>query len=254
MVVTAAGMLAPCRRRAGSVERRTIVACAGRAGTHPMRLLLIEDDPMIGDGLRRSLSTEGYAVDWVRDGEGAEAALRAGGHALVLLDLGLPDADGLNLLRSARMVGNDVAVLILTARDGLDSRVAGLDLGADDYLVKPFETRELLARMRAVLRRRAGRASARLITADTELDMESHALTHAGATAVLSAREYALMHALMERPGRILSRAEIEERIYGWGEEVESNAVDALILSIRRKVGKGVILNLRGAGWMVAKP
>ncbi|MGX9983105.1 response regulator transcription factor [Methylobacterium fujisawaense] len=219
-----------------------------------MRLLLIEDDTMIGDGLRRSLSADGYAVDWVRDGEAAEAALRIGGYALVLLDLGLPGSDGLCLLRAARASGNDTPVLILTARDGLDSRVAGLDLGADDYLVKPFETRELLARMRAVLRRRAGRANARLVAADTELDTESHALTHAGATAVLGAREYALMHALMERPGRILSRAEIEERIYGWGEEVESNAVDALILSIRRKVGKSVILNLRGAGWMVAKP
>ncbi|MEE7494772.1 response regulator transcription factor [Methylobacterium oryzae] len=219
-----------------------------------MRVLLVEDDRMIGDGLSQGLATQGYVVDWVREAGMAEEALRAGGHALVLLDLGLPGADGLCLLRAARASGNDTPVLILTARDGLDSRVAGLDLGADDYLVKPFETRELLARMRAVLRRRAGRANARLVAADTELDTESHALTHAGATAVLGAREYALMHALLERPGRILSRAEIEERIYGWGEEVESNAVDALILSIRRKVGKSVILNLRGAGWMVAKP
>lgn len=208
---------------------------------------------MIGEGLSRSLAVEGYSVDWVRDPDEAEIAFRVGGHVLVLLDLGLPGADGLNLLRSARIAGNETPVLILTARDGLDSRVTGLDLGADDYLVKPFETRELLARMRAVLRRRAGRATATLVAAETELDTESHILTHAGTAAALPARAYALMHALMERPGRILSRAQIEERIYGWGEEVESNAVDALILSIRRKVGRDVILNVRGAGWMVRK-
>ncbi len=219
-----------------------------------MRVLLIEDDRMIGEGLSHGLAAEGYSVDWVRDGPTAETALRVGGHALVLLDLGLPGADGLQVLRSARTAGNDTSVLIITARDGLDSRVAGLDLGADDYMVKPFEMRELLARMRAILRRRAGRASARLLAAETELDTESHVLSHAGTVALLSAREYALVHALMERPGRILSRAQIEERIYGWGEEVESNAVDALILTVRRKVGKGAILNVRGAGWMVPKP
>ncbi len=219
-----------------------------------MRVLLIEDDRMIGEGLSHGLAAEGYSVDWVRDRPTAETALRVGGHALVLLDLGLPGADGLQVLRSARTAGNDTSVLIITARDGLDSRVAGLDLGADDYLVKPFEMRELLARMRAILRRRAGRASARLLAAETELDTESHVLSHAGTVALLSAREYALVHALMERPGRILSRAQIEERIYGWGEEVESNAVDALILTVRRKVGKGAILNVRGAGWMVPKP
>ncbi|AYO83250.1 MULTISPECIES: response regulator transcription factor [Methylobacterium] len=219
-----------------------------------MRVLLIEDDRMIGEGLSHGLAAEGYSVDWVRDGPTAETALRVGGHALALLDLGLPGADGLQVLRSARTAGNDTSVLIITARDGLDSRVVGLDLGADDYLVKPFEMRELLARMRAILRRRAGRATGRLVAAETELDTESHVLSHAGTVAVLSAREYALIHALMERPGRILSRAQIEERIYGWGEEVESNAVDALILTVRRKVGKGVILNVRGAGWMVPKP
>lgn len=219
-----------------------------------MRVLLVEDDRMIGDGLSQGLATEGYTVDWVRDAGAAAAALREGGHVLVLLDLGLPGADGLSVLRAARAAGNDTPLLILTARDGIDSRIDGLDLGADDYLVKPFETRELLARMRAVLRRRAGRATATLVAAEIELDTESHILMHAGASAPLSAREYALMHALMERPGRILSRAQIEERIYGWGEEVESNAVDALILSIRRKVGKSVILNVREAGWMVPKP
>lgn len=218
-----------------------------------MRVLLLEDDTMIGEGLSRSLAEEGMSVDWVRDGTEIEAALDDGGHAIVLLDLGLPGADGLDLLKRARGRGLDAPVLIITARDGLDDRVAGLDLGADDYLVKPFEVRELLARMRAVLRRRAGHARSRLVAGASELDTETHELLHADAAHVLPAREYALMYALMERPGRILSRTQIEERIYGWGQEVESNAVDALIYSIRSKFGKNVIVNVRGAGWMVPK-
>lgn len=218
-----------------------------------MRVLLLEDDAMIGEALSRALAAEGMSVDWIRKGRDAEAAFRDGAHAIVLLDLGLPGAEGLDLLKAARSRGIDTPVLIITARDGLDHRVSGLDLGADDYLVKPFETRELLARMRAVLRRRAGRATSRLVAGPSELDPETHEFSHSGAVEVLPAREFALMHALMERPGRILSRAQIEERIYGWGEEVESNAVDALIHSIRRKFGKAVILNVRGAGWMVAK-
>ncbi|MCE4224945.1 response regulator transcription factor [Methylobacterium sp. C25] len=219
-----------------------------------MRVLLIEDDRMIGEGLARALVADGASVDWVRDGAEAEAALCEREHALVLLDLSLPGADGLELLRIARTRGVDTPILVITARDGVDSRVSGLDLGADDYLVKPFETRELLARMRAVLRRRAGRATSRLIAGPTELDTETHTLSHEQVATVLPAREYALMHSLMERPGRILSRAQIEERIYGWGEEIESNAVDALIYAIRRKIGKDVIRNVRGAGWMVPKP
>lgn len=218
-----------------------------------MRVLLLEDDAMIGEGLSRRLAEEGMSVDWVRAGGEAEAALADGGHAIVLLDLGLPGAEGLDLLKAARSRGFDTPVLIITARDGLDYRVAGLDLGADDYLVKPFETRELLARMRAVLRRRAGRATSYLVAGAIELNTETHELSHAGIGQVLSAREYALMHAFLERPGRILSRAQVEERIYGWGEEVESNAVDALIYSIRRKFGKDIIFNVRGAGWMVQK-
>ncbi|MDE2364287.1 MAG: response regulator [Hyphomicrobiales bacterium] len=218
-----------------------------------MRILLIEDDRMLGEALVAALSGEGMTVDWVRDGAQAEAALRDIGYSIVLLDLGLPDADGLDLLTAARRRGSETPVLVVTARDGLDDRVAGLDLGADDYLVKPFEMRELLARMRALIRRRAGSAVSSLTTGSTELNVETHELAHGDASAVLPAREFAVMHALMERPGRILSRAQIEERIYGWGEEVESNAVDVLIHSIRRKLGKDVILNVRGAGWMVAK-
>jgi DNA-binding response OmpR family regulator len=218
-----------------------------------MRVLLIEDDQMIGQGLSKALGAEGMSVDWVRDGADASVALADGAHSVILLDLGLPDAEGFDLLRVARRKGLKTPVLVITARDGLDDRVSGLDLGADDYLVKPFELRELLARMRAVLRRHQGRAVSRIVSGRSELDTETHELSFGDIVEVLPAREYALMHALMERPGRILSRAQIEERIYGWGKEVESNAVDVLIHSIRRKFGKDVILNVRGAGWMTPR-
>ena len=218
-----------------------------------MRVLLVEDDPMIGQGLSKALGAEGMSVDWVRDGADASAALADDAHSIILLDLGLPDAEGFDLLKAARRNGLKTPVLVITARDGLDDRVSGLDLGADDYLVKPFELRELLARMRAVLRRHQGRAVSRIVSGRSQLDTETHELSLGDTVQVLPAREYALMHALMERPGRILSRAQIEERIYGWGEEVESNAVDVLIHSIRRKFGKDVILNVRGAGWMTPR-
>jgi two-component system, OmpR family, response regulator len=218
-----------------------------------MRILLVEDDPMIGRGLSRALSAEGMAVDWVRTGRDAAGAMDDGFYAIVLLDLGLPDLTGLDLLKTARLRGMATPVLVITARDELDDRVRGLDLGADDYLVKPFELRELLARMRAVLRRHQGRPGSKMVAADVELDLETHELCYAGRTDILPAREFSLMSALMERPGRILSRSQIEERIYGWGEEVESNAVDALIHSIRARVGKAVISNVRGAGWLVRR-
>jgi DNA-binding response OmpR family regulator len=215
--------------------------------------LLVEDDAMVADGIIAGLKTAGMFVDWVRDGVQAEAALRDGGYAIALLDLGLPGADGLEVLKLARSKGVETPVCVITARDGVDDRVSGLDLGADDYLVKPFELRELLARMRALIRRRAGRATSVLVAASSELNTETHELSRDGLSDVLPAREYALMLALLERPGRILSRSQIEERIYGWGEEVESNAVDVLIYSIRRKFGKDVIFNVRGAGWMAPK-
>ena len=218
-----------------------------------MRVLLIEDDIMIAKGIVSGLKSAGMSVDWVRDGVQAQAALREGGHAIALLDLGLPGADGLEVLELARAKGVETPVLVITARDGVDDRVHGLDLGADDYLIKPFELRELQARMRALIRRRAGRATSVLIAGSSELNTETHELYRDGVTDVLPAREYALMLALLERPGRILSRSQIEDRIYGWGEEVESNAVDVLIHSVRRKFGKDVILNVRGAGWMAPK-
>ncbi|MBU6398397.1 MAG: response regulator transcription factor [Rhodospirillales bacterium] len=218
-----------------------------------MRVLLIEDDKQIGDGLVAALKAAGMAVDWVRDGVMALEALRDPAYAIGLLDLGLPGADGMTVLKAARQQGLETPILIITARDAIESRVTGLDLGADDYLVKPFEVPELLARMRALLRRRTGRATPRLSTGEAMLDTATHQFSCGGHTETLSAREYALMQILMERPGHIFSRAQIEDRIYGWGEEVESNAVEVLIHSIRRKFGKGVILNIRGAGWMVPK-
>lgn len=218
-----------------------------------MRVLLIEDDRMIGSSLSTALRREGMVVDWVRNGADGAEALATGGHTFVLLDLGLPGQSGLDLLRAARSSGNRIPVLVVTARDGLDDRVAGLDIGADDYVVKPFETRELVARIRAVLRRQGGAAQSVLQTAEILLDLATHELTHQTTTAVLPAREFALMYALVERPGVILSRGQIEQRIYGWGEEVESNAVDVLIHSIRKKFDKNIIRNVRGAGWMVLK-
>jgi len=217
-----------------------------------MRILAVEDDPMIGKALAQALRDAGMAVDWVRDGADARAALRTHGYAAVLLDLGLPGLGGAEVLRQVRAGGDTTPVLVVTARDDIDSRVGGLDLGADDYIVKPFEMRELLARLRAVMRRRhGGQAVSTLSNGAIELDLDSHVASFRGVAEQLSAREFALLRALMERPGAILSRAQIEERLYGWGEEVESNAVDVLIHYIRRKFGKDIIRNMRGAGWMI---
>jgi DNA-binding response OmpR family regulator len=218
-----------------------------------MRILLVEDDHMIGQSLRQALSEHSFAVDWVRDGLLAQDALAQGGYAAVLLDLGLPRRSGFDVLRRARHDGDRTPVLVLTARDSVDDRVSGLDLGADDYLVKPFEFRELLARIRAVIRRFSGHAQSTIGTSQTLLDLERRELTHCGSTIVLSAREFRLMHTLMERPGAILSRAQLEERIYGWGEEVSSNAVEVLIHGIRKKLGSDVIRNVRGLGWRIAE-
>ncbi|SDR02772.1 two-component system, OmpR family, response regulator [Rhizobiales bacterium GAS191] len=218
-----------------------------------MRVLLIEDDRMFGSSLQVALRREGMAVDWVHNGPDGAEALATGIHALILLDLGLPGQCGLDLLSAARRAGNRIPVMVITARDSLDDRVAGLDVGADDYIIKPFETRELTARMRAVLRRHGSAAQSVLQAGEIGLDLASHELNYRKMTVVLPAREFALMHALVERPGVIFSRSQIEERIYAWGDEVESNAVDVLIHSIRKKFEKDIIRNVRGAGWMVLK-
>ena len=208
---------------------------------------------MIGKSLVRALRDQGMSVDWTASGIEGEEALAVGGHALVLLDLGLPGKSGLDVLRTARAAGNKIPVVVLTARDDLDNRVAGLDLGADDYIAKPFEVRELVARMRAVMRRQSGSARSVLEAGGITLDLETHEVVFRGKHIQLPAREFALMRTLMDRPGAILSREQIEERLYGWGEEVESNAVDVLIHSVRKKFDKDIIQNVRGAGWMIIK-
>ena len=218
-----------------------------------MRILLIEDDPMIGNSLAKALRDLGMSVDWITDGLDGEEALAAGEHTLVLLNLGLPGKQGLQLLKAIRTAGSRVPIIIITARDELDGRVASLDLGADDYLAKPFAVRELVARMNAVLRRQSGLARSIMEAGDMTLNLDTYELRYHGTQIVLPAREFSLMRALMERPGTILSRAQLEERLYGWGEEVESNAVEVLIHSVRKKLDREVIRNVRGAGWMVVK-
>jgi len=218
-----------------------------------MRILVVEDDRMLALGLQRALADVGMSVDWISDGKLAEEAMRSDTHAAVLLDLSLPAPDGLTLLRDARVRGASVPIVIITARDDLETRLKGLDLGADDFVLKPFEPSEIIARLRAVIRRRSGHATSKIGTSSIVLDLASHELSYNGATEVLPHREFALMRALLERPGVILSRSQLEEKIYGWGEEVESNAVEVLIFYIRRRFDKQIIRNVRGAGWMIPK-
>jgi two-component system, OmpR family, response regulator len=216
-----------------------------------MRILLVEDDEMIGKAVFVALKDAAYAVDWVMDGDVARSTLRVGEHQAVLLDLGLPKSDGLDVLRRLRREGNTIPVIVITARDGVEERIRGLDLGADDYLVKPFDIKELLARLRAVIRRQGGQATPFLTNGRISLDPFTHDVTSGDRQVALSAREFSLLHALLLHPGRILTRTQLEEHIYGWNEEVESNAVDFLIHGIRKKLGADTIKNVRGAGWMV---
>jgi len=219
-----------------------------------MRILLVEDDPMIGDAIQGALTDASYAADWVKTGPGALSALDTQHYDMVLLDLGLPGKDGLQVLASIRGGNNPVPLLILTARDSLDDRLRGLDGGADDYLLKPFDMAELLARMRAVLRRKGGNALPVLGNGVVSLDLVSkQASTETQSGVTLSSREFALLQALLLRPGAILSRSELEDRLYGWGNEVESNAIEFLIHAVRRKLGSHIIKNVRGMGWMVSK-
>ena len=218
-----------------------------------MRMLLVEDDRMIGEAITVALQDAAYAVDWVRDGETALRAIGNQEHQAVLLDLGLPKLDGRDLLRKLRATGNTLPVIIITARDALADRVDGLDLGADDYLVKPFEMDELLARLRAIIRRQGGQATPVLSNGLLQLNLSTREVQHGDAQVLLTAREFALLQALLLRPGTILSRAQLEERLYGWNEAVESNTIDFLIHGIRKKLGAKVIKNIRGAGWMVVR-
>ena len=218
-----------------------------------MRVLLIEDDRMIGSAVQQALRDAAYAVDWVTDGEAAVHAAESETYELVLLDLGLPKADGRDVLRRLRLLGRKLPVIIVTARDSVEDRIDGLDLGADDYLIKPFEIRELLARMRAVLRREGSGSAALLSNGKLSLDPATREAKFLEKSALLSAREFALLQALLARPGTILSRGELERQIYGWNEEVESNAIEFLIHTVRRKLGAAAIRNVRGVGWMVER-
>jgi two-component system response regulator QseB len=217
-----------------------------------MRLLLVEDDVMIGAGIRTGLRQEDFVVDWVQDGRAAELALAAEAYAAVLLDLGLPRKDGFAVLEGLRRRKNRVPVLIITARDAVADRVKGLNEGADDYLVKPFDLNELAARIRAVLRRQAGRAEPRVTFGRLTLDPAARRVTQAGREVPVSAREFALLEALLHRPGAALSRAQLEERIYGWGEEVASNSVEVHVHNLRKKLGDATIRTVRGVGYAIA--
>jgi two-component system, OmpR family, response regulator len=218
-----------------------------------MRLLLVEDDAMIGTGMQAGLRHEGYVVDWVHDAEAAEAALAVedAGFALVLLDLGLPRKDGFALLESLRQKRNRVPVLVITARDAVADRIKGLDLGADDYLVKPFDLDELAARIRAVLRRHAGRGEPMVEFGGFRLDPSTRKVSYSGREVSVSAREFSLLQALLNRPGQALSRSQLEERLYGWGEEIASNCIEVHVHNLRRKLGERAIRTVRGVGYVI---
>ena len=216
-----------------------------------MRMLLVEDDRMIGEAVQTALRQDGYAVDWVRNADSADTALAAGSYDLVLLDLGLPGRDGLSLLREVRARKDATPVLVITARDAVENRIAGLDAGADDYLVKPFDLDELAARIRALLRRSAGRAEAVIEHLGVRIEPATRTVSRDGAPVTLSPREYAVLEALLLRPGAVLSRAQLEDRLYGWDDAVGSNAVEVYIHGLRRKLGRDFIRNLRGVGWFV---
>ena len=214
-----------------------------------MRVLVVEDDPMIGEAVVAGLAADGHAVDWVRDGRAAELSMGTHAYSLVLLDIGLPARDGIEVLKTMRARKVDVPVLIITARDTVADRIAGLDAGADDYLVKPFDLDELAARVRAVLRRRAGRADSMVRIGALEIDTAARRVKWQGREVPLSAREYALLEALAARPGAYLSRTQLEERLYGWSDEIASNAVEVHIHALRRKLDAELIRNVRGLGY-----
>ena len=214
-----------------------------------MRILLAEDDPLLGDGLRAGLRQSGFQVDWVRGGAAADRELRGQPYAAAVLDIGLPERDGLQVLAEARRAGIKTPVLLLTARDAVPDRVRGLDLGADDYVVKPVDIEELAARLRALVRRAHGQPQERLSLRGIELDPAGRVVTHAGAPVPLATREFDLLHALMLNAGRVLTREQLEQHLYSWGQEVESNAVEVHIHHLRRKLGNGVIQTVRGVGY-----
>jgi two-component system OmpR family response regulator/two-component system response regulator QseB len=218
-----------------------------------MRILLAEDDPLLGDGLRAGLRQLGFHVDWVRDGEAAQRELRAEPYAAAVLDIGLPLKDGMQVLAEVRRAGITTPVLVLTARDAIPDRIRGLDLGADDYVVKPIDLNELAARLRALVRRAHGQPQECLTAQDVVLDPAARSVVKAGVPVVLAAREFDLLHALMLNAGRVMTREQLEQRLYSWGREVESNTVEVHIHHLRRKLGNALIQTVRGVGYMVAR-
>jgi DNA-binding response OmpR family regulator len=218
-----------------------------------MRILLAEDDPLLGDGLRAGLRQLGFQVDWVRTGDAAERELRSGSYAAAVLDLGLPLRDGMDVLASVRAARVMVPVLVLTARDGIPDRIRGLDAGADDYIVKPVDLDELAARLRALVRRAHGQPQERLRAHGIELDPAARVVLRDAEAITLPAREFDLLHALLLNAGRVLSREQLEQHLYSWGTEVDSNAVEVHVHHLRRKFGSGLIQTVRGVGYMIAK-
>lgn len=218
-----------------------------------MRLLLVEDDPMIGEAVQDLLRAEHYAVDWARDGDAADTALRTQPYDLVLLDLGLPKRDGLAVLRDLRTRKDRTPVLVATARDAVAQRIEGLDAGADDYVLKPYDLDELLARIRALLRRAAGRAEPVYEHQGVSINPATREVTVHGTPVVLSGREWAVLEPLIARPGMVLSRQQLEDKLYGWGDEVSSNAVEVYVHGLRKKLGPELVLNVRGVGYLVPK-
>ncbi len=218
-----------------------------------MRVLVIEDDALLGDAIQAGLKQSGYAVDWMKDGVSAEHALATGPYAAMVLDLGLPRLSGLEVLRRLRGRNNPLPVLILTATDAVEDRIRGLDAGADDYLGKPFDMGELAARLRAMIRRAGGKTGPVLQVAGIELDPAAHRVLYRSKPVELSAREFAVLHALMLNAGKVLSRARIEEQLYAWGDEIESNAVEVYIHHLRRKLFPGLIETIRGVGYLVPR-
>lgn len=216
-----------------------------------MRILLVEDDHLLGDGLRAGLRQLGFSVDWVRDGEAAERELRAQPYAAAVLDLGLPLQDGMEVLASVRRAGVALPVLVLTARDAVLDRIRGLDSGADDYVVKPIDLNELAARLRALVRRAHGQPQEGLVAQDLVLNPAARSVLQAGISVQLSTREFDLLHTLMLNAGRVLSREQLEQHLYSWGQEVESNAIEVHVHHLRRKLGSGAIQTVRGVGYLM---
>ncbi|MEK6749158.1 MAG: response regulator [Pseudomonadota bacterium] len=218
-----------------------------------MRLLVVEDDTLLGDGIKAGLTQEGYAVDWVEDGEAAELALKTNQYELIVLDLGLPKKSGSEVLKNMRLQGNDMPVLILTARDTVVDRVKGLDNGADDYLTKPFDLVELAARIRALLRRRGGRSTPVIRHNRLEVDPAAHQVSVDGLVVDISPREFTILQLLLENRGKVLSRSRLEEGLYAWNDEVESNTVEVHIHHLRKKLGAELIRTIRGVGYIIDK-